>query len=503
MCVVLIRLFLVLSDEGSTASFDKNPQSQERGITIDLGFSVVHVNPYPERFKDLPYDAFQFTIVDCPGHASFIRTVIGGAQIIDCMLLVIDSVKGVQAQTAESLVIGELTTDHLVVALNKVDSFAGGENDPEFIKMRTKVAAILQKTKFSGCPMVAVSARTRVGLDTLLSTLVASSPLPGRTEDSAKRFLFAVDHCFMVKGQGTVMTGTVLRGSVQVNDTVEIADAKVSKKVKSMQMFKKPVTKASQGDRVGICVGQFPTEQMERGLLCHPGTVTHTQAVLASCQKIRYFGADVTSGTRFHISVGHRTATAKIFFLRKSLDMGDGPNVYEWQDVLPKDNKNDEMVVLLKFDVQILCPDDSLYIASKLDSDESAPGCRIAFHGKVRRVLNEVDEEGFEKTHLRVFKRKEKTGTIDRVVNDSEIIGRGLFKSNFDMNKLNGCRIVREMDGAVGEIRGNFGSSKNAKFKAWFASGGFDGMQEGQSKKLFFRFKRYVGQAKDNNKWIQ
>lgn len=117
-----------LSTTASTASFDKNPQSQERGITIDLGFSSLSV-PLPDHlktqsennplFQDI--NTLQFTFVDCPGHASLIKTIIGGAQIIDMMMLVIDVMKGIQTQTAECLVIGEITCDKMIVVLNKID----------------------------------------------------------------------------------------------------------------------------------------------------------------------------------------------------------------------------------------------------------------------------------------------------------------------------------------------------------------------------------------------
>ena len=190
----------------------------------------------PERFREQPCDAFQLTIVDCPGHSNFIRTVIGGAQIIDFMLLVIDATKGVQTQTAEGLVIAELTTEVLVVALNKVDMFERGEDDPAYVGMRHKIGVILSKTKFGKPPMVAVAANPKSGapsgLEALTAQLVASAPLPKRDIVSKDKFLFSVDHCFVLKGQGTVMTGTVLRGSVAVNDTIEIADLKVEKKVK-------------------------------------------------------------------------------------------------------------------------------------------------------------------------------------------------------------------------------------------------------------------------------
>lgn len=85
-----------LSTKLSTAALDKHPQSKERGITLDLGFSSFVV-PMPEQLRGvLPCQELQFTLVDCPGHASLIRTIIGGAQIIDLMLLVIDVTKGIQ-----------------------------------------------------------------------------------------------------------------------------------------------------------------------------------------------------------------------------------------------------------------------------------------------------------------------------------------------------------------------------------------------------------------------
>ena len=86
-----------LSTTLSTAALDKHPQSKERGITLDLGFSSFAV-PMPERLQHLPYDELQVTLVDCPGHASLIKTIIGGAQIIDMMLLVVDVNRGIQTQ---------------------------------------------------------------------------------------------------------------------------------------------------------------------------------------------------------------------------------------------------------------------------------------------------------------------------------------------------------------------------------------------------------------------
>ncbi len=118
-----------LSTMASTAAFDKNPQSKERGITLDLGFSAFCLPP-PDHMAPF-YDVVQYTLVDCPGHASLIRTIIGGAQIIDMMLLVIDITKGLQTQTAECLVIGDITNDHMVVVLNKTDLVPGSQSQKD------------------------------------------------------------------------------------------------------------------------------------------------------------------------------------------------------------------------------------------------------------------------------------------------------------------------------------------------------------------------------------
>eukprot|EP00959_Pyramimonas_sp_CCMP1952_P148687 3110419-Pyramimonas_sp.AAC.1 len=143
----------------STASLDKHPQSAERGITLDLGFSGFTV-PTPDNLKEtLKHDNVQFTLVDCPGHASLIRTIIGGAQIIDLMMLVVDVTKGIQTQTAECLVVGEILTQHMVVVLNKVDMLPEATREEKVEKMKKRLAVTLAGTKFSGCDMVAVAAR--------------------------------------------------------------------------------------------------------------------------------------------------------------------------------------------------------------------------------------------------------------------------------------------------------------------------------------------------------
>lgn len=118
-----------LSEIASTAAFDKDPQSQSRGITLDLGFSSFSISTPSHLCNKVMVDEFQYTLVDCPGHASLIKTVIGGSHIIDMILLVIDITKGIQTQTAECLVIGEITQKPIIVVLNKIDLITPDKQD--------------------------------------------------------------------------------------------------------------------------------------------------------------------------------------------------------------------------------------------------------------------------------------------------------------------------------------------------------------------------------------
>lgn len=195
-----------LSSIGGTACFDKSPQSQTRGITLDLGFSTF-------KYKDR-----QVTIVDCPGHASLIRTVLCGAQIIDLIVLVIDGTKGIQAQTAECLIVAEIMTERLVFAINKIDLWTEEERQNKFELLKKRLRNALKDGKFAEMPIVPFSAILNLGIDELkaqIDSLIKEKPIKRNFDD---KFVFAVDHCFPIKGQGTVLTGTVLQGEISINE---------------------------------------------------------------------------------------------------------------------------------------------------------------------------------------------------------------------------------------------------------------------------------------------
>uniref|UniRef100_A0A3P9P8A2 Selenocysteine-specific elongation factor n=1 Tax=Poecilia reticulata TaxID=8081 RepID=A0A3P9P8A2_POERE len=482
-----------LSSTASTAAFDKNPQSRERGITLDLGFSSFTVD-CPDHLRDSggqqQYDGLQFTLVDCPGHASLIRTIIGGAQIIDLMMLVVDVVKGVQTQTAECLLIGELTCPRMVVVLNKIDLLPPNKRQSAIEKMTKRLHKTLESTRFKECPVIAVAAKPGgpeapepeepQGVPELIELLKKQTYLPKR--DAEGDLLMAVDHCFSIRGQGTVMTGTILQGSLAINDTVEIPVLKVTKKIKSVQMFRKPVSGAMQGDRVGVCVTQFDPKLLERGLVCTPGSLRTLYAAIISTRKIGYFKGSLATRAKFHITVGHETVMAKVTFFglppADTEPTSSEPSSletpftfdreYSYQDEYVSGQKeaasgpDPEQWALLELERPVTCPALCLVIGSKLDTDIHANACRLAFQG---RLLHRFEDKSYAETslpQLRIFKTKHKEGQVERVTDDYSVIGRSLFKKETNLQLFVGLKVTLST-GESGVIEGGFGQS--GKFK--------------------------------------
>ena len=522
-----------------TAALDKSPQSAARGITLDLGFSSFSA---PLVGADGGGEEVQFTLVDCPGHASLIRTVMGGAQIIDAALLVVDATKGIQTQTAECLVVGEILTEQLVVVLNKTDLLDAAGRAAALRKLRDRLARTFERTRFRGCPMVEVAARPGgpdsdappEGLEALVGALVAGVPraLARRAAaaaadgGSAAPTLFMVDHCFSVKGQGTVATGTVLAGEVRVNAALEVPSLKTERKVKSIQMFRQPVNRAARGDRVGVCLAGFDAGSMERGFLAAPGAVPTFQVAVARVRRIRFFRGAVASKAKLHVTLGHATVMAELLLFVEAPGAaavagtgGGGEELIEtdWDLKAPFDAAGEyaylpeladpataagagereggaptvtECWALLRFEQPVTCPADSMLIGSRLDFDAHAKACRLAVSGRLRRVLS-PDETKPEQLGglLRVYKPKAKHGTLERVEKDGQMtICKGLFKKETDLSPFVGMEVTGAGGSKRGRIQGTFG--KSGKFKVVFPEGAPDPAADGP--RIELHFKRFL-----------
>eukprot|EP00357_Protocruzia_adherens_P032898 CAMPEP_0114986610 /NCGR_PEP_ID=MMETSP0216-20121206/8523_1 /TAXON_ID=223996 /ORGANISM="Protocruzia adherens, Strain Boccale" /LENGTH=608 /DNA_ID=CAMNT_0002349067 /DNA_START=230 /DNA_END=2056 /DNA_ORIENTATION=+ len=509
-----------LSVMRSTACFDKNPQSQQRKITLDLGFSAFNIELTEERktrnrqFVD--YEQIQVTLVDCPGHASLIKTIIGGASIIDSMVLVVDATKGIQTQTAECMIVGEILMDSIVVVLNKIDMIPEEKREAQIEKLKNILKKTFGRTKFGAeIPIVTVAAnpgcksatdedyvKNSLGVDTIVETLYDNLKLPKRNLDG--NFLFSVDHCFQIKGQGTVMTGTVLKGKISEGEKVEIPEIGEVKKIKSMQMFRKPIKQIRQGDRAGICVTQLNSSVLERTLVCTPGSLQSLQAAIVLVEKIPYYKHEVKSKAKFHVTSGHQNVMGTFTFFSKRALSGsplgssildkfsqnllnsdgeaaltfDYDQEYYYEDDLPllkgkkaeNPNRIEEMFAVVQFDRSIQINLGELILGSKLDTDINLNQCRIAFKGRILTKLNVGTGDGLF-GGLHVLKNKQKLGRVDRIVNDTDLIAKDFFKAKTDLTKFINRKVVLERTGNEGTIIGPFGQT--GKVKISFPEGVF------------------------------
>ncbi|KAF2884078.1 hypothetical protein ILUMI_22097 [Ignelater luminosus] len=462
-----IEIQIIPTDHTSTAAFDKNPQSKARGITLDLGFSSFYL-PVPTHLQDkVSQDKIQLTLVDCPGHASLIRTIIGGAQIIDLILLVIDVTKGIQTQTAECLVIGEITCKNMIVVLNKIDLLEEDKKIQHVEKMKKRLKHVLSTTCFADAAIISISANPKdtdkpSGIEDLMQQISKSVFIPLRQVD--RPFLFAIDHCFGIKGKGTVITGTVLQGSINIDDAIDLPAINTTKKVKSMQMFKKPVVSSKAGDRLGICVTQFDPKLMERGIACSPGLANFIYCCILPVNKIKYFKNQIKSKSKFHITIGHETAMGTV----TCFNHNDNSAVDLTKDYFYSEHLNDDPDIslqeymLIEFEKPVLAVDNCKIIGSRLDMDMHGNDCRIAFWGNLLISCKEKEYKTCFLPNLKVYKNKCKTGIVERLVNENTVIVKNIFKKETNIEVFIGLK-VNLSTGEIGIIESSFGQSGKIK----------------------------------------
>ena len=238
---------------------DRLSEEKKRGITIELGFA----------FLDLGDDN-RLGIVDVPGHEKFVKNMVAGAAGIDFVVLAIAADEGIMPQTREHLEICQLlgiTTG--LVALTKTDMV-----DEEWLEMvQEEVAAYLEPTFLGGAPIIPVSAHTGQGLDTLKSELrlLLDEFKPRRRSDL---FRLPVDRVFIMKGHGTVVTGTMISGSISIGDDVVLYPKGIESQVRGLQSHGETVETAQAGRRTAVNLHGVEVDDIRRGdVLARPGSL--------------------------------------------------------------------------------------------------------------------------------------------------------------------------------------------------------------------------------------
>ena len=270
----------VLSKEGQAqamdyASIDAAPEEKERGITIN----TAHVE-YQTATR-------HYAHVDCPGHADYIKNMITGAAQMDGAILVVAATDGPMPQTREHILLSrQVGVPYIIVFLNKCDMV----DDEELLDLvEMEVRELLNEYDFPGddTPVIRGSALKALegdpkwtpAIDELMEAVDTYIPTP--TRDVDKPFLMPVEDVFTITGRGTVATGRVERGQLNLNDELEIVGIKDTQKTVAtgIEMFRKLLDYAESGDNVGVLLRGINRDQIQRGqVLAKPGSVhPHTK----------------------------------------------------------------------------------------------------------------------------------------------------------------------------------------------------------------------------------
>jgi elongation factor Tu len=259
------------------ANIDKAPEERERGITI----STAHV--------EYETDARHYAHVDCPGHADYVKNMITGAAQMDGAILVVNAADGPMPQTREHILLArQVGVPALVVYMNKVDQV----DDEEILELvELEVRELLSSYDFDGdnIPIVKGSALAALegrdpeigenSIKELMAAVDEHIPQPDRPVD--KDFLMPIEDVFSISGRGTVVTGRVETGKVNVGDEVEIVGIRDTQKttVTGVEMFRKLLDSGEAGDNIGALLRGTGRDDVERGqVLAKPGSVTpHTE----------------------------------------------------------------------------------------------------------------------------------------------------------------------------------------------------------------------------------
>jgi len=264
--------------EKTVEQIDAAPEEKARGLTIN----ITHV--------EFESDKRHYALIDCPGHADYIKNMITGAAQMDAAILVVSAPDGPMPQTREHILLArQVGLPQVIVFLNKCDAV----DDPEIIDLvESEVRELLKKYNFPGDEIPIIRGSALKALDVKSPEDEATKPILDLVKavddyvqepvrELEKPFLMAIEDVFSIAGRGTVATGRIERGVVHPNDDVELVGLGSTQKTiaVSIEMFNKTLDEGRAGDNVGILLRGFKKEDVERGqVLSKPGSITpHTE----------------------------------------------------------------------------------------------------------------------------------------------------------------------------------------------------------------------------------
>ncbi|MCI6121224.1 MAG: selenocysteine-specific translation elongation factor [Lachnospiraceae bacterium] len=293
---------------------DRWEEEQRRGITIDLGFT----------YFDLP-SGDRAGIIDVPGHERFINNMVAGVVGMDLVLLVIAADEGIMPQTKEHMdILNLLGIEKSIIVLNKCDLV-----DEEWLELvEEEVKEELHGTFLEHAPVVKVSAATGEGLDSLIDTIVHMTSDEVVSKDVQTIPRLPIDRAFTLSGFGTIITGTLVSGTITKEDTLEMYPIGKECKIRSIQVHGQDKNECYAGQRVAINLSNVKKKEIKRGcVLAPPNSMKNTDLLDVKLQILESSMRILTNHTRLHFFTGTSEILCRAVLLDKE-EIGPGESGY-------------------------------------------------------------------------------------------------------------------------------------------------------------------------------
>ncbi|MCJ7633862.1 EF-Tu/IF-2/RF-3 family GTPase, partial [Candidatus Bathyarchaeota archaeon] len=341
-------------------------------------------------------------------------------------------------QTLEHLrILENLEIKQLIVVITKKDLVS----QERIEDVKNRVRKILEGTRFENARIVAVSALSNEGIDELKTTLYATLTPPIR--NWVGPFRMPVDHAFHIKGIGTVITGTVLRGSIRLGDEVELQPIGKKGNVRSIQMFSVTTKETRAGDRTGIAVSNIRPSEAFRGCeLCSTGSLKPTSLLTVETEIDKNFGYTIRRGERVHVNIGLQTVTASFSpFYRDKADVLQGNLNVSLESL----KAGDKCLAFLKTDKEVTTAIGDKLLMMKLD-----------FPPKKSRVVGIARLMDISSSEPKFVIKKVRKGIASKRHGLNVFIVQGLFENTQAAEHFLGRTVVSE-SGVSGKISSALG----------------------------------------------
>jgi selenocysteine-specific elongation factor len=339
---------------------DRLEQEKERGISIELGFT------------DLELDSGQtLGIIDVPGHEHFVKNMLAGAAGVDLALLVVAADEGMMPQSDEHLsILDILGVEHGIVVMTKIDKV-----EPEWLELvKEDTRDKLKGTFLENAAIIEVSAVEEKGLDKLISQIEAIiENIPAKIRED--NVFYPIDRVFSLKGYGTIVTGTLFKGSITVEDKLEIYPEEEEIRVRSLQVHNKQVKKVNAGQRVGINLANIEKSEISRGdVLASPDSLIKTKFFEGHLHLLEDLKIVVNHADRIRMHIGAQEVLGRIYF-------------YDREQLLP----GEDAYVQFRLENEMVAHFKEKFVIRRYSPMQTIGGGRILKIDPPPRRKNEID----------------------------------------------------------------------------------------------------------------